>query len=176
MPLKAPSFSELHPSSQHASRTKKSNRAKGTLPEVLLVRELRRCGLKFKRHVPDLPGKPDVVFESEKVVVFCDGDFWHGRNWKVRRRRLKAGSNATYWTSKLRYNIMRDRAQTRMLERAGWKVIRLWETDLKREPEKAVATIRRAVGGPKGKQMDKLTAESKVRPVAANSKRRRNPS
>ncbi|MGH2544322.1 MAG: DUF559 domain-containing protein, partial [Ardenticatenaceae bacterium] len=66
--------------------------------------------------------------------VFCDGDFWHGRNWKARYPRLKAGSNARYWVHKIRYNISRDKRQTRELRTAGWTVIRLWETDILRDP------------------------------------------
>jgi DNA mismatch endonuclease, patch repair protein len=151
MSLKAPSFSDLRPTSRQASESKKANSAKNTLPELLLVRELRKNGLRFKRHVSVLPGKPEVVFEPQRVVVFCDGDFWHGRNWKARESRLEAGSNATYWTAKIKYNIMRDRTQTRLLKQAGWQVIRLWETDLKRDPGKAVNAILQALENPKPK-------------------------
>jgi DNA mismatch endonuclease (patch repair protein) len=138
---KAPSFAKLQSSSQNASRSKKANRAKNTLPELVLRRELQRHGLKCRQHVTDLPGKPEIVFDAEKVVVFCDGDFWPGRNWKARESRLMLGANADYWTAKIRYNILRDKAQTRILRKAGWQVLRLWETDIKRAPQTAAAVI-----------------------------------
>lgn len=75
------------------------------------------------------------------MVVFCDGDFWHGRHWARRRSRLLRGANAAYWLEKIRYNMLRDRRQTRMLMASGWHVVRLWETDILSDIDAAVATV-----------------------------------
>lgn len=130
---RSPSYSGLTPASEASSRVKRSNRARNTTPELLLRRELWRLGLRYRTNDRELPGRPDVVFSTAKVVVFCDGDFWHGRDWEARRAKLERGWNAEYWLAKIGQNIERDRNNTALLELAGWCVIRLWETDIKRD-------------------------------------------
>jgi DNA mismatch endonuclease (patch repair protein) len=66
-------------------------------------------------------------------VIFVDGDFWHGRNWEVRRAKLAVGSNAEYWVSKIERTRQRDRWVTAHLRRLGWRVIRVWESDIRRD-------------------------------------------
>lgn len=129
-----PRFDDLEPSSQAASNTKKRNPAKNTRPELALRRELWSLGGRYRLHVNDLPGKPDLVFVGARVVVFCDGDFWHGRDWSARRAKLETGSNGGYWVAKIESNIARDRKQEQELEAAGWQVIRLWESDILQDP------------------------------------------
>jgi G:T-mismatch repair DNA endonuclease (very short patch repair protein) len=68
------------------------------------------------------PARPDIVFAGQRIAIFCDGDFWHGRQWVKRRRRLERGSNASYWVAKIRRNIERDRQINRTLRRRGWTV------------------------------------------------------
>lgn len=101
--------------------------------ELVLRRELWRRGLRYRLHHGSLPGRPDIVFPSQRVVIFCDGDFWHGRDIDVRLAKLARGHNAIYWVAKVRRNIERDRRQTSALEMAGWVVLRFWETDLLRD-------------------------------------------
>jgi DNA mismatch endonuclease (patch repair protein) len=84
--------------------------------------------------VASLPGRPDIVFPRRRVVVFCDGDFWHGRQLRRRLKRLAKGHNAQYWVAKVQRNVERDRKQQAELERAGWLVLRYWETDILRDP------------------------------------------
>jgi DNA mismatch endonuclease (patch repair protein) len=81
------------------------------------------------------------------VVVFCDGDFWHGRDWLRRRRKLVAGANAAYWVAKIAANIARDRRNTRLLRHQGWTVVRLWETDILARPAGAVEIVLEALSG-----------------------------
>lgn len=86
-------------------------------------------------------GKPDMVFRRERVAVFCDGDFWHGRDWRHRSRKLGTGTNASYWLEKIRSNMRRDRRIDRALARAGWQVVRLWETDILKDPSTCAARV-----------------------------------
>jgi DNA mismatch endonuclease, patch repair protein len=79
-----------------------------------------------------LHGRPDIVFTRERVVVFCDGDFWHGRDLECRLAKLSRGHNATYWVAKVQRNVARDRENQQALEAAGWTVVRVWETDVLR--------------------------------------------
>ena len=98
-------------------------------------------GLRFRKNVRDLPGKPDIVFPTRKVAVFCDGDFWHGRKWRSRRRKLQRGPNSQYWVKKISTNIARDRKHDRQLRRLGWAVLRFWETEILDDPTKAATEI-----------------------------------
>ena len=146
------SFSTYRPSSTRASELMRRNRREGGAAERLLRSHLWRSGARFRLHAPDLPGRPDVVFRSARVCVFCDGDFWHGRRWDIRKEKLRNGSNAPYWVDKIARNRARDRMQTRALRREGWTVIRVWETDVLRAPELASAAILRALARAKAEK------------------------
>jgi DNA mismatch endonuclease (patch repair protein) len=139
------SFTGLKPASLEASRAKRANRAVDTKAEMLLRKTLHKMGLRFRKNVAALPGKPDVVFTLAKVVVFCDGDFWHGRKWRSLERKLAGGTNSAYWTAKIRANILRDRATNRRLKQLGWQVIRVWETDVLRNPTATAERVSHAV-------------------------------
>jgi DNA mismatch endonuclease (patch repair protein) len=142
---RGPQFFGLKPSSKTASLSKSRNPSIGTLPELILRRALSELGVRYRLHSTSLPGKPDIVFARVRVAIFVDGDFWHGRNWQSRKKKLSVGSNSEYWVEKIRANRARDRAHTQKLRKSGWTVIRVWETDVKREPEKTALTIARVV-------------------------------
>jgi DNA mismatch endonuclease Vsr len=92
-PRKAPRYDDCRPASPAASKAKRRNRPKGTVAELLLRRALWAEGLRYRLHAKDLPGKPDIVFRRQRLVIFVDGDFWHGRDWPQRREKLEKGSN-----------------------------------------------------------------------------------
>jgi DNA mismatch endonuclease, patch repair protein len=101
--------------------------------------------LRFRKNVTDLPGKPDIVFLSARVIVFCDGDFWHGRKWEELRSKLMRGTNGNYWINKIATNMERDIRNQVLLEKDGWKVIRVWETDVIRDYVAVASAIKKAV-------------------------------
>ncbi len=140
---RAPSFTGLRPASEAASRAKRANGKTDTRPELLLRRSLWRLGLRYRKHAARLPGKPDIVFRTARVLVFCDGDFWHGRNWDCLKPQLERRHNASYWVAKIQRNIERDRANTERLKADGWAVVRLWETDITRNPHAAALRVKR---------------------------------
>ena len=132
-PLK-PSFASLSPASPSSSRAARgASRKANTLCELVLRRELWSRGLRYRLCHAGLPGRPDILFPKPRVVVFCDGDFWHGRHLEARVAKLARGHNSTYWISKVRRNAERDMEQTKALEALGWVVLRFWETDLRRD-------------------------------------------
>lgn len=143
--VKSPSFTNLQPASEASSRAKRHNRRTDTQHEKMLRRELWRMGFRYRKNVETLPGKPDIVFLRARVAVFCDGDFWHGRNWKELKSKLSRGTNAEYWLSKIESNIERDSRNTALLEADGWAVLRLWETDIKRDLQAAAEQVREVV-------------------------------
>ncbi|SRR5258708_10840149 len=140
---KVPSFAGLKPASPLCSRIKKANTSRNTRHEVALQNELSELGLRFQRNVGDVPGRPDIVFPKAHVAVFCDGDFWHGRKWNVLRRNLSRGTNAAYWCAKISRNMKRDEEITTRLRKSGWQVVRLWESDIKKNPRAVAMDLRR---------------------------------
>jgi DNA mismatch endonuclease (patch repair protein) len=96
----------------------------------VLRRELSRHKMRYRLHCSTLPGRPDLVFKQLRVALFCDGDFWHGRDPEARLAKLAKGNNPQYWIAKLRRNIERDCENTRAFETMGWTVLRFWETDV----------------------------------------------
>jgi DNA mismatch endonuclease (patch repair protein) len=101
--------------------------------------------LRYRKNVLGLPGNPDLVFRAARVLVFCDGDFWHGRDWELLRKQLRRRHNAKYWIAKIGRNRQRDAQNTAILQQQGWRVIRLWETDITANPEAAAQVIFNAV-------------------------------
>ena len=88
-----------------------------------------------------LPGTPDIVLTKYRIVIFCDGDFFHGKNWNSLKESLKKCNNSSYWISKIGYNIERDGQIDNMLLEKGWTVIRFWETDIKNNLDKCMEII-----------------------------------
>jgi DNA mismatch endonuclease (patch repair protein) len=111
----------------------------------MLRRALTALGLRYRVRYVRLPGRPDIVFPGARVVLFCDGDFWHGRELPGRLERLALGHNADYWIAKIKTNVERDQTQTRELELEGWLVLRFWESDIKRAPEEIAREVGRIV-------------------------------
>lgn len=140
-----PSFNGLKPATEASSRCKRMNRSSETRHERVLRSLLWSQGFRFRKNVKAGIGKPDVVFRRERVAVFCDGDFWHGRQWRQLARKLRAGTNASYWLQKIRSNMLRDRHVNRKLARAGWHVVRLWETDILNDPAACAARVKAAL-------------------------------
>ena len=127
----APRYDGLEPASKRASAAARgSSKKSDTKCELVLRSSLWQVGCRFRKNLVTLPGRPDVVFTKAKVAVFCDGDFWHGRNWAQRRAKLKNGTNPDYWVAKIERNIERDVEHTKLLQEAGWVVLRFWETDI----------------------------------------------
>ncbi len=120
-------------------------RRQHTAVELKLAAELRRCGLRFLTHQSICGCTPDIVFNSERMTIFVDGDFWHGRILAERGRRALMRSfkvqGRDFWVAKISRNADRDRRQSRILRRNGWSVLRLWEKDVLHSPSHAAAIV-----------------------------------
>lgn len=99
--------------------------------ERLLRRELWSRGLRYRKNVTTILGKPDIVFKGKKVAVFCDSEFWHGYDWENRCNDFK--SNREFWIPKIERNIQRDKEVTSELIRQGWTVLRFWGKDIEKD-------------------------------------------
>lgn len=116
-------------------------RGKDTLPERLIAEALKQLGLSWDGHVGDLPGRPDFVFRDAMVVVFVDGDFWHGWRFSIWHDKLTEA-----WEAKIAANRSRDHRNHRRLRKMGWKVIRLWEHQINRDINAAIKRVLDATG------------------------------
>lgn len=122
--------------------------SKDTQPEILLRKALWHKKLRYRVNYKELPGKPDIVFTKYRVVVFCDGDYWHGHNWAVRGLSSfeeELASYSEYWRNKILRNIERDEDNNKELMKLGWTVVRIWESDIKNDLEGCVKRIQEAL-------------------------------
>jgi DNA mismatch endonuclease (patch repair protein) len=116
-------------------------RGRDTGPERQVATMLARLRVKSERHCGDLPGRPDFVLRRRRIVVFVDGDFWHG--WRFPQWEAKL---APFWAEKIRANRIRDLRNRARLRRAGWKVVRVWEHQLKQDPLAVTKRLAAALG------------------------------
>lgn len=105
-------------------------KSKNMKPEILVRSAVHRMGYRFRLHKRNLPGKPDLVFVSRKKVIFVHGCFWHGHEIGCPDARLPK-SNQGYWAPKLKRNKERDAHNEAALKTEGWKVLTIWECELK---------------------------------------------
>lgn len=111
--------------------------------ELMLRKELWSRGLRYRKNVTDIFGKPDIVFKGKKVAVFCDSEFWHGYIWEERKHDFK--SNQDFWIPKIERNMQRDIEVTQTLEFQGWTVLRFWGNDIKKNLASCADAIEKAV-------------------------------
>lgn len=115
-------------------------RGKDTGPERKMEEAFSSCGLTWECQVRDLPGRPDFVFREARVVVFVDGDFWHG--WHFNKWRDKLSEK---WEAKIEANIRRDTKNNRSLRRMGWKLARFWEHQIERDIQACLDKVKNIV-------------------------------
>lgn len=114
-------------------------RSKNTSIEILLRKSLWSKGIRYRVNDKSVFGKPDIVFKSKKIAVFCDSEFWHGKNYLEGKSKIK--TNTEYWNSKLKRNIQRDKEVNQVLKEQGWVVLRFWSDDILKRTDKCVNQI-----------------------------------
>jgi len=110
-------------------------RAKNTKPEMAVRRLLHKAGYRYRLHVKNLPGKPDIVFVGRRKVIFVHGCFWHQHSKAKCLDSRRPKSNSEYWDAKLTRNVERDQQHTQKLSEMGWDVLTLWECELQGEKQ-----------------------------------------
>lgn len=114
---------------------------KNTKIEVLLRKALWNKGVRYRINATDIMGKPDISVKKYKIAIFCDSEFFHGKDWEILQEQLKRGKNADFWIKKIGRNIERDKEVNRALKDAGWKVLRFWGKDILKNLEECVMAI-----------------------------------
>lgn len=118
-------------------------KSKDTKIEIVLRKELWRRGLRYRKNVSTIMGKPDIAFIGKKVAVFCDSEFWHGYNWQERKKDFK--SHQKFWIPKIERNMQRDMEVTAALSEEGWIVLRFWGNEILKKTKECADLIERAV-------------------------------
>ena len=119
--------------------------SKDTQIEIMLRKALWKKGYRYRKNVNTIFGKPDIVLPKYKIAIFCDSEFFHGKDWDQLSARILKGDNSSYWYSKIQRNINRDMEVDRTLRGEGWKVIRFWGSDIKKNLAECVRTVDEAV-------------------------------
>ena len=119
----------------------KNIRSKDTSIELKLRKELWRRGYRYRKNYTELPGKPDIVLTKYKIAIFCDSEFFHGKDWEVLKQQLEKGKNADFWIKKISKNQQHDDDINKQLQFLGWTVIRFWGKDIMKKTDECIQVI-----------------------------------
>ncbi|HET8810436.1 MAG TPA: very short patch repair endonuclease [Flavobacteriaceae bacterium] len=139
--IKVPRFNEESGFYTTKARSKHMSKICGTgnKLEIRFRKEFWKRGFRYRANVKNMIGKPDIVFNKYKTVVFIDGEFWHGHNWSEKREKIK--SNRGFWIPKIERNMQRDREVNQALNEQGFTIFRFWEREVKKNFETCVEKV-----------------------------------
>lgn len=120
-------------------------RSKDTGIELALRKALWHKGYRYRKNYKDLPGKPDIVLTKYRIAIFCDSEFWHGKDWDVLKPQLLRGNNPEYWVKKIERNQKRDIEIDKQLLFMEWTVIRFWGKEILQDPEQCIRVIEETI-------------------------------
>lgn len=120
-------------------------KSKGTQIERIFRKALWREGIRYRKNYDKLPGKPDIAITKYKIAIFCDGEFFHGKDWEQLQIKLKNSNNSDYWIKKIQRNINRDYEVEQAIRAKGWIVLRFWGKDIKHDVNMCVKTVKEAI-------------------------------
>lgn len=120
-------------------------KSKNTSIEVKLRKALWHNGYRYRVNFKELPGKPDIAITRYKIAIFCDSEFFHGKDWEILKPRLEKGNNADYWVHKIEKNRERDEEVNKELLFKGWTVVRFWGKDILKNVDECVQVVNEIV-------------------------------
>ena len=120
-------------------------RGKDTKIEIILSKALCKRGYRYRKHYKSIPRSPDIALTRYKIAIFCDGEFFHGKDWEVLRPRLEKSNNSEFWISKISRNRERDDEINKKLLYMGWTVIRFWGSDIKKDTDECIRVIEETI-------------------------------
>lgn len=112
---------------------------------MLLRKALWNCGYRYRKNYKKLPGKPDIAITKYKVAIFCDSEFFHGKDWENQLERLKRSNNSEYWIRKISRNLKHDDEVNKELQFLGWTVIRFWGNDIRKNIDECIKVIEETI-------------------------------
>lgn len=135
----------------HGKVSKKSHknmshiRGKDTSIEVKLRKALFAKGYRFRKNYKAVPGTPDIAFTKYRIAIFCDGEFFHGKDWDIKRQKVLQGTNGGYWVSKIERNIERDNEIDKELKVMDWTAIHFWGKDIQKNLDECIHVIEETI-------------------------------
>ena len=120
-------------------------KSKDTSIEIALRKALWKKGYRYRKNFKGLPGKPDIAITKYKIAIFCDGEFFHGKEWEVKKPKLMNSKNSDYWISKIERNMERDHENEQKLLFMGWTVIRFWGKEILKNTDDCIKVIEEAI-------------------------------
>lgn len=123
----------------------KNIKNKDTSIELILRKALWHKGYRYRKNYNKLAGKPDIVLTKYKIAIFCDSEFFHGKDWEVLKPQLQRGKNSDFWIQKISRNMERDQEVNMLLLSEGWTVIRFWGKDIKKHTEECIKVIEETI-------------------------------
>ncbi len=127
------------------SKNMKSIHSRDTSIELCLRKALWKKGYRYRKNYKKLPGTPDIVLTRYKIAIFCDSEFFHGKDWEFLKLRLERGNNPEYWINKIQRNIQRDLEKDHALQYLGWTVIHFWGKDILSHTDDCIQVIEEAI-------------------------------
>jgi DNA mismatch endonuclease (patch repair protein) len=126
---------------------KNMSRIKGsdTSIEIILRKALWNKGYHYRKNYKQLPGKPDIALTKYKIAIFCDSEFFHGKDWEILKPRLMKGKNSEYWVQKIERNMERDQEKDKELLFLGWTVIHFWGKDVLKNTDECLRVIEEVI-------------------------------
>ena len=124
-------------------RNMRKIKAKDTSIEIALRKSLWQLGIRYRKNYAKLPGAPDIAITKYQIAIFCDGEFWHGKDWETKKPKIQ--SNREYWIAKIERNMMRDTEADRQLQSMGWTVLRFWGKDIMKDMAACIAEVKDAL-------------------------------
>jgi len=123
----------------------KNIRSKDTKIELILRKALWNRGYRYRKNYDKLPGKPDIALTKYKIAIFCDSEFFHGKDWEMLKLRLENSSNSSYWLDKISRNRERDEIVNKELLFLGWAVIRFWGKDVIKKTDDCIKVVEETI-------------------------------
>lgn len=127
------------------SKTMSKIHSKDTSIELRLRRALWQSGYRYRKNYKALPGSPDIVLTQYKIAIFCDSEFFHGKDWEILKPRLEKGKNPDYWIKKIERNRTRDWENDRKLLFLGYTVIHFWGKDILKHTDGCLQVIKETI-------------------------------
>ena len=132
----------LTPEQRH--KNMKAIRSKDTSIELILRRALWHRGFRYRKNYKVLPGTPDIAITKYRIAIFCDSEFFHGKDWEKLKLRIENGNNSTYWIKKIARNMERDSENDKALRFREWTVLRFWGEDIRKHTDDCVRAVEEA--------------------------------
>ena len=120
-------------------------RGKDTSIEIKLRKALWHKGIRYRKNYKKIPGRPDIAITKHKIAIFCDSEFFHGKDWDTLQKKLKNGKNPDYWMPKISRNIERDKVKDKELRALGWTVLHFWGKDINNNLDSCIRTIEETI-------------------------------